>query len=244
MNQLATLTLDVNNIRFNIELPLGLPEVLDTKVRDSYQTFLKASTNDVRRHLTCAATLLPPKVMGTRALRVLHAFGGLGATAQILDQCNPCLTHTFWERDPVCVEFLCSRYDDVIKVEDSFKLFPEANLEKYDILLMDMSVGTIKTKGVKEMWDKIAPWLQNEPERFVWFTDTACHKIHLNWDRYGKDFDIPLAEPTAEAYLKSYSNWMENHHKMTVTAAMREAGEIYAIVEAMPAKRFSSIPYV
>jgi hypothetical protein len=230
---------------FNIELPIGLPEVLDTKVRDSYQTFLKESTNDVRRHLTCAATLLPPMMKGRDGQRVLHCFGGLGATAQILDQCAKGLKHEFWERDPVCVEFLCSRYDNVLPVDDTFKLFPVTDLSSVDILLMDMSVGTIKTKGVKEMWGKIAEWMLDHPDRFVWFTDTACHKIHLNWDRYGKDFDTPLPEPTAEAYLNCYSSWLERIHGMTITAAMREAGEIYAIVQRHTGhSRFKEIPYV
>jgi hypothetical protein len=108
-----------------------------------------------------------------------------------------------------------------------------------------MSVGTIKTKGVKEMWGKIAEWMLDHPDRFVWFTDTACHKIHLNWDRYGKDFDTPLPEPTAEAYLNCYSSWLERIHGMTITAAMREAGEIYAIVQRHTGhSRFKEIPYV
>lgn len=243
---MKTETIIVND--FKVELPIGLPEVMDTPVRDSYQTFLKESTNDVRRHLTCAATLLPTKMVGRFGGNVLHAFGGLGATAQILDQCSPKLHHTFWERDPVCVEFLQGRYEDVHLVKNSFDLFQETDLDQFDILLMDMSVGTIKTKGVKEMWSKIREWLHPYPnsKRFVWFTDTACHKMHLNWMTYAKDFSgIPLGGPTAEEYMRGYARWLENHHGITVSAAMREAGEVYAIAEPFRGdNRFTDIPYV
>lgn len=241
---MKTETLEVNG--FKIELPIGLPEVLDTPVRDSYQTFLKDSTKDVRRHLTCASTLLPPLARGMDGAKVLHAFGGLGATAQILDQCAKDLTHTFWERDSVCLDHLTKKYlepHEVWHMEDSFVQFPRENLIKYDILLLDMSVGTIKTKGVKKMWDHIydTKWLRNN--NFIWFTDTACHKIHLNYKSYEKDFGYPV-EPNAESYLNLYSLWLEDRYGFTITAAMREAGEYYCVVRNINHGRFSSIPYV
>ena len=185
-------------------------------------------------------------MVGKDGVRILHAFGGLGATAQILDQCAKDLKHTFWERDPVCVEFLEKRYSDVHPIKDSFTWFQTADLEQFDILLMDMSVGTIKTKGVKEMWAKISNWLSGDKTgRFVWFTDTACHKIHLNWTRYNLDFGVGVAAPTAEAYLEAYCRWLEGMYNITVTAAMREAGEIYAVVVPFNgSNRFVEIPYV
>lgn len=76
--------LEING--YKIFLPIGLEETMDTPVRDSYQTFLKNSTNDVRRHLTCLTTLLPPEIKHLKEPKILHAFGGLGASAQVIDQ--------------------------------------------------------------------------------------------------------------------------------------------------------------
>lgn len=237
--------LEVNG--FKIELPIGLPEVMDTPVRDSYQTFLKDSTKDVRRHLTCASTLLPPVMKDIQQARILHAFGGLGATAQILDQCSPGPhTHVFWERDPICLDHLSKGYPaphEVWTMKDSFDRFPHEVLNQYDVLLLDMSVGTIKTPGVKKMWDHIydTKWMMGDT--FVWFTDTACHKIHLNYKTYEKDFGTPV-EPNAESYLNAYAEWLENRYNFTITAAMREAGEFYCVVRKADHGRFTSIPYV
>lgn len=237
-------TLHVNG--FDIVLPVGLPEVLDTPVRDSYQTFLRTSTNDVRRHLTCASTLLPPYIDKLpQGSCVFHAFGGLGATAQIFDGVRPGTRHVFWERDPVCLDYLRQAFPDslVIATKDSFKQLSCTNLDEYEALMMDMSVGTIKTPTVKPMWDTILPWLVNGPDhRFIWFTDTACHKMHLNYKTYAKDFGVQI-EPTAESYLTAYSRWLEARGAI-IKVAMREAGEIYAVVTKDSGQRFQSIPYV
>lgn len=236
-------TLEVNG--FKIELPIGLDVVMDTPVRDSYQDFLKASTKDVRRHLTCLTTLLPPAVDRFTTAKVLHAFGGVGASAQVLNQTPTFCEHTFWERDPVLVKYLRERYPhDVVQVDDSMPLLAEAVLSRYAIILLDMSVGTIKTKGVKEMWYNVANAVKERPETVVWFTDTACHKIHLNHKSYAKDFGHSI-EATAESYLNAYSAWLENQG-LTITAAMREAGEYYCVVRstALGIPRFTSIPYV
>jgi hypothetical protein len=238
-------TLSVNG--FNIELPIGLEEVMDTPVRDSYQTFLKESTNDVRRHLTCLTTLLPPAV-GLKSSRILHAFGGVGASAQVLDQVAPHHEHVFWERDPVLVRYLRHCYPDetVVHAQDSMPWLATEDLSLYDIILLDMSVGTIKTKGVKDMWTNVAKAVKARPGIVVWFTDTACHKIHLNYKTYAKDFGIEI-DKTAESYLNAYSAWLEQVHGLTITAAMREAGEFYCVVKSnVPEdnQRFKSIPYV
>ena len=236
-------TLEVNG--FKISLPVGLEIVLDTKVRDSYQEFLKSSTKDVRRHLTCLTALLPPAVSRFTTAKVLHAFGGVGASAQVLNQTSTLCEHTFWERDPVLVKHLRERYPlDVVQVDDSMPLLAEAVLSRYAVILLDMSVGTIKTKGVKEMWTNVAKAVRERSETVVWFTDTACHKMHLNYKTYTKDFGHPI-EATAESYLNAYSAWLENQG-MTITAAMREAGEYYCVVRstALGIPRFTSIPYV
>jgi hypothetical protein len=138
---------------------------------------------------------------------------------------------------------LAQRYSDVSQVEDSFDLLQATDLLEFDVLLMDMSVGTIKSMGVKPMWDKIGAWFKTHPLGFVWFTDTACHKMHLNHKTYAADFGEDVG-PTAESYLNAYASWLERTHGLTVTASMREAGEYYSIVRAMPATRFTSIPYV
>lgn len=230
---------------FRIILPIGLPCVLDTPVRDSYQEFLKNDVDDVRRHLTAVATLLPPVLRECKPVNVLHAFGGVGATAQVIDQVlgPDAVRHSFWDRDEILVNYLLGWFptSKILKVEDSFEQFLEEDLEQYDALLMDMSVGTIKTPGVKRMWGPISKWMA--PNRFVWFTDTACHKIHLNYKTYAADFGVEV-EPTAESYLNAYSAWLEKEHRITITSAMREAGEYYCVVRNLPNKRFTEIGYL
>lgn len=235
-------TLSVNG--FDIVLPIGLEETMDTPVRNSYQTFLKESTRDVRRHLTCLTTLLPPAIEPLRDyLKVLHAFGGLGASAQVIDQCrgHDGTEHVFWERDPTCVAYLQTLYPRVYKVEDSMQLLDKP-LAAYDVILLDMSVGTIKTKGVKKMWLNVAKAVDERPETVVWFTDTSCHKIHLNYKTYAKDFGVEI-EPTAESYLNAYDTWLRTLG-LTITAAMREAGEFYCVVRDNTHTKFKEIPYV
>ena len=237
-------TLEVNG--FKINLPIGLETVLDTKVRDSYQEFLKTSTNDVRRHLTCLTTLLPPEVTNLLAANVLHAFGGVGASAQVLDQSAPECFHTFWERDPVLVKYLRENYpnDTVVHAQDSMPWLATEDLTRYDIILLDMSVGTVKTKGVKEMWTNVARTVRINPGVVIWFTDTACHKIHLNYKSYEADFGTPVAK-SAESYLTEYSMWLERTHGLIIKSAMREAGEFYCVVRnAAEHQRFNEIPYV
>lgn len=226
---------------FDIKLPSGLECVLDTPVRDSYQEFLKHGERDVRRHLTAACTLIPDAVWKYQPAIVLHPFGGVGATAQIIDQSaeNPnMIQHELWDRDPVLVKYLKDQMYNARQVEDSFQtiqLIPEG---EYDMIIFDMSVGTIKTPGVKDFWEHVADW--GIP---IWFTDTSCHKIHLNYRSYGKDFGEDI-EPTAESYLRAYSRWL-NKRGYVISAAMREAGEFYCMAEPVGrAKEFQAIPYL
>jgi hypothetical protein len=238
-------TLEVNG--FKIVLPIGLEETMNTKVRDSYQTFLRNSTNDVRRHLTCLTTLLPPEIKHMIKPKVLHAFGGLGASAQVIDQTVDGAYHEFWERDPTCVAYLMKSHSNVQKVEDSMPRLAEWNLAHFDVILLDMSVGTIKTPGVKEMWQNVAAAVKQKPEIVVWFTDTACHKMHLNWRSYIKDFceEAPIKGPTVEAYMDAYSSWLSMEHQLLISSAMREAGEVYAVVKHVwQGQPFKTIPYI
>lgn len=237
-------TLEVNG--YKVILPIGLPEPLVTKVRDSYQTFLRESTNDVRRHLTCFSTLIPPMLEAWQGGElVLHPFGGLGACAQIMDQAMagyPPLKHTFWDRDPECVRYLRGNDKDAYLVGDSFLMLQQTELAPYKAIMLDLSVNTIKTVTNRFMWEKIAKWV--DESKLIWFTDTACHKMHLNWKSYAKDFCHEI-EPTNLSYMQAYSEWLEDNFNITIMSAMAEAGMTYCVAVAQSkAKRFQSIPYV
>ena len=226
-------TMDING--FKIELPIGLEQVRNDKVRDSYQDFLQDNDSLVRRHLTALTTMLP-KYIG-QPNNVLHIFGGVGATAQLIDQCAPNVHHTFWERDPVLVDYLRTKYDDVHLVDDSYAAFlANEYLEQYDAIMFDPSVGTIKTPLMKECWAKLSSL---RPD-LIWLSDTACAKIHLNAKFYAKDFDIDLPDATAEGYLRTYDTWLQLNHGLRIVDAMREAAETYCVV--VPASTKGTFP--
>lgn len=220
---------------FNIDLPIGLEQVRNDKVRDSYQDFLQNDASLVRRHLTALTTMLP-KYIG-KPTKVLHVFGGVGATSQLIDQCAEGVAHTFWERDPVLVEYLRVKYPDVHLVDDSFEFFQTAEgLERYDAIMFDPSVATIKTKGMKECWKRLG---ELRPD-LIWLSDTACAKIHLNAKFYENDFGRAVA-PTAEGYMTTYDLWLRQHHGLCFIDAMREAAEMYAVIQ--PSKGAVKLPY-
>lgn len=237
---MKTVQYEING--FTIKLPIGLEQVLDTPVRDSYQTFLKEDTSLVRRHLTALTTLLPKYLDEPK--RVLHVFGGVGATAQVIDQCHPGVIHEFWERDPVLVDYLRRQYPnfDVQQVEDSYATFVRlANLDPYDHIMFDPSVGTIKTRYIKGCWERMGV-LQ---PRMIWLSDTACAKIHLNAKYYAKDFGTDVV-PTAEGYLKTYDRYLRYWHNLHIADAMREAAETYCVIlPGADGKQFPDpIPYM
>lgn len=229
---------------FAIELPIGLEQVLDTPVRDSYQDFLTHDASLVRRHLTALTTLLP-KYMGVPK-RVLHVFGGVGATAQVIDQCHPGVSHEFWERDPVLVAYLREKFPNsrVEQVEDSYKFFmnlPFHTIADFTHIMFDPSVGTIKTPGIKRCWERMGDAQPN----MIWLSDTACAKIHLNAKFYQKDFGTEVT-PTAEGYLTAYDRYLRYWHKLHIADAMREAAETYCVVlPGADGKQFPDpIPYM
>lgn len=218
--------MDING--FHIRLPIGLEQVLDTPVRDSYQDFLQNDAALVRRHLTALTTLLPKYLDVPR--RVLHVFGGVGATAQVIDQSADGVVHEFWERDPVLVKYLKAEFptSKVVQVEDSYDLFirtPVEDLQNFDHIMFDPSVGTIKTPRMKSCWARLA----DLRPALIWLSDTACAKIHLNAKFYSNDFNMPV-EPTAEGYLQSYNDWLVLNHQLRIADAMREAAETYCVV--------------
>jgi hypothetical protein len=235
---------------FKINLPIGLPRGMETKVKDGYQDFLRGNVNDVKCHLHALTCIVPNYIRRLEhipILRILHCFGGVGATAQVIDQVRPFnVLHEFWERDMVLLSYLNATYNDhhiVYGVADSFDKFLRmtgAQLDKYDVLLMDMSVGTIKTPYVKEMWEKISSWMRGN--RFVWATDTACAKIHLNHKTYETDFHRPVANQ-AFSYMKAYDYWLFQRG-MRIVEAMREAAEVYFVVQHSEKPCFSEISYI
>lgn len=229
---------------FEIDLPIGLRQVRNDPVRDSYQDFLQNDHSAVKRHLTALTTLLPlylPNGPG----KILHAFGGVGATAQVIDQCREGIEHEFWERDPVLVEYLTKKFPNskVRAVPCSFErlaMFPTSKdgypagysgladccfLDSLLAIMFDPSVGTIKTPLIGECWDRMA----KSSAQMMWLSDTACAKIHINARFYKKDFDQEV-EPTAEGYLQAYDNWLRRKFKLSVADAMREAAETYCVV--------------
>jgi hypothetical protein len=211
---------------FVIDLPIGLKQVVDTPVRDSYQDFLQKDTSLVRRHLTALTTLLPNYLSSPK--KVLHVFGGVGATAQVIDQHYAGVEHEFWERDPVLVEYLTNRFPNckVRQTADSYRDLVHTDVSDFDCIMFDPSVGTIKTPLIKPCWARMAV---SEPN-LIWVSDTACAKIHLNYKTYEKDFGQPLSEPTAEEYLEAYHEWLLASHNLYVADAMREAAETYFVV--------------
>jgi len=211
---------------FNIKLPIGLEQVLSTPVRDSYQDFLVKDDSLVRRHLTALTTLLP-KYIG-KPKRVLHVFGGVGATAQVIDQtCGDGVTHEFWERDPILVEYLKKEYPhcQVRYTIDSYTRFMEEDVSGFDAIMFDPSVGTIKTPKMKDCWAKLSMLAPD----VIWLSDTACAKIHINAKFYEKDFGVAV-EPTAEGYLLAYNHYL-NNLGLNIIDAMREAAETYCVIQ-------------
>lgn len=234
--------MDVNG--FKIKLPIGLKQVLFTPVRDSYQDFLQQDDKLVRRHLTALTTLLPKHL--ERPSRVLHVFGGVGATAQVIDQASGYgADHEFWERDPILVEYLQQEYPHLVvrQVGDSYLHLVNLDvriLAKFDHIMFDPSVATIKTKYLKACWAKM---VEAQP-RLVWLSDTACAKIHINAKYYEKDFHQPVI-PTAEGYLQAYDHWLRCKHSYRICDAMREAAETYCVVKPLPGDSFPQpIPYL
>jgi hypothetical protein len=161
---------------------------------------------------------------------VLHAFGGVGATAQVIDQCCPNVSHEFWERDPVLVDYLKRQFPEcrVLHVDNSYATFLTMSTEElaqFDHIMFDPSVATIKTPQIKACWAQ----LSDLSPRLIWLSDTACAKIHLNAKFYEKDFNMKV-EPTAEGYLQAYDAWLRLNFDLHIAAAMREAAETYCVV--------------
>lgn len=230
---------------YSINLPVGVTETMNTKVKDSYQTFTRDGLYHVMRHIYAYTTMMPPILREQAPKEILHPFGGLGGMAQLIEQvCFDNVDQTFWERDPDCVRWLREHWHDVYQVDDSIKqlLNPQTKLELYDWIIFDLSVCTIKTPGVKDCWKRFGALMREGSLKAVWLTDTACHKIHLNGRAYAKDFGYDT--PTSDEYLRAYDEVILRPLGMCIRQAMREAGSYYAMIVPIAPERFGEITYM
>jgi hypothetical protein len=230
---------------FSITLPVGVTETMNTKVKDSYQSFTRDGLYHVMRHIYAYTTMMPPILKEQLPTAVIHPFGGLGGMAQLIEQvCDHEVGQVFWERDPDCVQWLREHWHDVYQVDDSIVrlLSPFIDLERYQWIIFDLSVSTIKTPRIKECWERFGQLMRGGHLKAVWLTDTACHKIHLNGRSYAKDFGYDT--PTSESYLRAYDEVILRPKGMCIRQAMREAGSFYAMIVPAEEKRFGEITYM
>ena len=243
MTSRRTETARVNG--YNITLPVGVTETMNTKVKDSYQSFTRDGLYHVMRHIYAYTTMMPPLLLEQKPTHVLHPFGGLGGMGQLIEQvCDWPVYQEFWDRDPDCVQWLRENWHNVSQVDDSISrlLDPSVNLAPYDWIIFDLSVCTIKTKGVKDCWKRFGELFKYNRLKAVWLTDTACHKVHLNGRSYAKDFGYDTF--TSESYLRAYDEVILRPQGMCIRQAMREAGSFYAMITAERPERFGEIFYM
>ena len=211
-----------------ITLPLDLPHAGGAQRRDAYQGYLtpEKKFREVRHHHIALTEMLAPAVKRLHDPVVcLHPFGGLGATAQIIHQANPKIKHQFWERDPICFEWLQRTYKrGVTLVEDSFTKLLQTELTPYDIIIFDPSLGSIKSDGVIQAWEHIGRF--QPPLIFV--SDMATSKLHLNGAAYRSVFGVETW--TTEEYALAYDSFLR-HLGLCITQAIRDSFEMYFIVE-------------
>ena len=220
-------TKDING--FKITLPVGWS--YDPKAnRDDYASYIteERGWREIMHHLHALTTVLAPAVrlIGdrySRPLKVLHAFGGLGATAQVIQQVTNS-EHTFWERSVDCVKYLEGKWKDVHLVEDSLKEMGGVDLSKYNIIIFDPSLGTILSPGIMTAWDALGAY----DTQLIWVSDFATSKLHLNGKAYARAFD-GLETPTPELYAEGYDQFLRKRGKRIVNA-IRDSFEMYFVI--------------
>lgn len=219
-------TKDING--FKITLPVGWK--FDPKAnRDDYASYIteERGWREIMHHLHALTTVLAPNLKALRyklPLRVLHAFGGLGATAQVIQQVEPESTHTFWERSKECCEYLMDKkWDNVLHVEDSMKVLEQTDLKMYDVIIFDPSLGTILSPGIVRAWDVMA--VVDTP--LIWVSDFATSKLHLNYRAYAKVFGVET--PNAEMYAQGYDHFLRQRGKRIIDA-IRDSFEMYFVI--------------
>ncbi len=220
---------------YSITLPVGWR--YDPKAnRDDYASYIteERGWREIMHHLTALTTVLVKYIKPRTARRVLHAFGGLGATAQVIRQASPGAVHTFWERSEACCEYLRSKgWGDVSHVEDSMKRLKDFDLNDFDVIIFDPSLGTILSPGVIEAWDIMGA--SDVP--LIWVSDFATSKLHLNGKAYGRVFGFDT--PTPELYALGYDKFLRNRGR-GIIEAIRDSFEMYFVIKT----KVSKFPYI
>ena len=225
-------TKTVNNVP--ITLPIGWG--YDPKAnRDDYASYLteERGWREVMHHLHALTTVLAKHVgaLKPKTGNVLHAFGGLGATAQVIQHVDPRYQHFFWERSDKCIEYLQAKgWQNVVKVEDSMKVLEETDLRAFDIVIFDPSLGTILSPGIIPAWDYMAKF----KVPLTWVSDFACSKLHLNGRAYARVFDGVVTQ-NAESYAASYDNFLRQRGR-SIVDAIRDSFEMYFVIKPLTPK--------
>lgn len=228
-------TKDING--FKITLPVGWG--YDPKAnRDDYASYIteERGWREIMHHLHALTTVLSHQVTNIASrnvkLRVLHAFGGLGATAQVIRQVDPKAEHTFWERSEKCCEYLLSKgWGNVTKVEDSMKYMRDVDLGRYHVIIFDPSLGTILSPGIIESWD----YMSQFTVPLTWVSDFATSKLHLNGKAYGRVFGFDT--PTPELYAEGYDKFLRSRGR-GIIEAIRDSFEMYFAIKMKTGVKF------
>lgn len=218
---------------FQARLPKGLPPGPDTGIAwDAYQDFLEKGTRLLEPHILGMMKMIPPYVGDTQMLRVLHPFGGLGVTAQIIDQAHvkkgkQIPDHQFWERDPTCVQYLKSEYGDkfVMQVKDSYELLPTIDMDYWDMIVVDPSASTIKNPGIQAFWRHT---IKFKRKPLIWLCDTAVGKLHLNYKSYMQELGVEV--PNIEEYVGAYDAMLRAQYGYAIYVAKREDSDTYMLI--------------
>lgn len=221
---------------YTIAIPRGLG--YDPKAnRDDYISYVesKRGIKELHHHFQALTTLLAPRVKALRPKprSVLHAFGGLGVTAQVLNQAVPGMHHVFWERSPQCCGYLNKEWGNCVLVEDSHDYVLKQDLAPYDIIVFDPSLGSIKSQGMIESLVYIAKF----SPRLLWVSDMAVSKLHLNGGAYASVFGE--ATPTPESYAHGYDEFLRSLG-LCITGAIRDSFEMYFVIQ--PRRRTKTDP--
>lgn len=215
---------------FPITLPVGWG--FDEKAnRDDYASYIteERGWREIMHHLHALTTVLAPHTVRVwqklkHPIRVLHAFGGLGATAQVIQHVIPSADHIFWERSEKCCEYLSKGWDNVHHVKDSMQHMTNVDLKQFDVIIFDPSLGTIMSPGIVEAWDYMCGF--RIP--LTWVSDFATSKLHLNGRHYARIFD-GLETPTPELYATGYDKFLRKRGR-SIIEAIRDSFEMYFVI--------------
>ena len=220
---------------YKITLPVGL-DYNPKERRDDYASYLTEDKGlkDVRHHLEALTTVLAENIPKTTKA-VFHPFGGLGATAQVIQQRAPKSYHIFWERSQTCHDYLVSKWGErkVELVKNSMEQVHKVDLSPFDVIIFDPSLGSILTPGVVEFWDYAAT---AAPDALIWTSDMARSKLHLNGRSYKRVFGDETW--TEEAYADAYDHFLRARGK-SILAGAADKFEMYFLVGPKSSRPFT-----